>query len=471
MKEKEKSILKTLVICKSRQSRWQMHIFPLLISSLLSSLFLLFLSYSSSCSSSSSPSSLTLSLSAASHTDPCSGRYLYVYDLPDKFNDGIVHECRTIFPWIDMCPYVANMGLGPHLTKTGSVLSETGWHITNQWVLEVIFHNRMRQYECLTANSSQADAFFVPYYVGLDAGRHMWGHHTSLRERDALLLELFQFLKSRPEWSAKGGRDHFILSGRSTYDLRREDNGVSQWGGKLLMLPEVKNMTVLLIESSPWGNGNEFSVPYPTNFHPSNESQVVAWQDKVSSTKRSWLFSFAGARRPGQAGSIRDQLFDQCLNSSHCKLLDCALAENDCDTPTTTMSLFQSSNFCLQPPGDTPTRRSAFDSMLAGCIPVFFHPESAYTQYKWYLPDNYSEYSVYIPQDEVREGRVRIEEVLLKYSEEEIGDMKEKVVSMIPRLIYKDPSYKLESVRDAFDVAIDGVLRRVKSIIGNQSSF
>ncbi|KAJ3683955.1 hypothetical protein LUZ61_013119 [Rhynchospora tenuis] len=439
------------------------HLFSLLLS--LSFLVLLcrllFLSRSSLQLLSSSSSSFFV---PPAHADPCSGRYVYVYDLPDKFNSDILRDCRTILPWIDMCPFVANMGLGPHLTETGFVLTGTGWHITNQWVLEVIFHNRMRQYDCLTANSSQADAFFVPYYVGLDTGRHLWTHDISLR--DSLLVELFQLLKSRPAWSVKGGRDHFILSGRATWDLRRQGDEDHQWGGKLLTLPEVKNMTVLLIEACPWESENEFAIPYPTNFHPSNESQIVEWQDKVRSTDRPWLFSFAGARRPGQAGSIRDQVFDQCLKSTRCKLLDCASQENDCDAPATTMNLFQSSSFCLQPPGDTPTRRSAFDSMLAGCIPVFFSPHSAYTQYQWYLPGNYSEYSVYIPEGEVREGRVSIEEVLLRYSEEEIKDMKDKVISMIPGLIYKDPSHKLESVRDAFDLAIDGVLRRVKSTIG-----
>ncbi|KAI3967736.1 hypothetical protein MKX01_039646, partial [Papaver californicum] len=34
------------------------------------------------------------------------------------------------------------------------------------------------------------------------------------------------------------------------------------------------------------------------------------------------------------------------------------------------------------PPGDSPPRRSAFDAvLLAGCIPVFFHPGSAYTSF------------------------------------------------------------------------------------------
>jgi xyloglucan galactosyltransferase MUR3 len=359
------------------------------------------------------------------------------------------------------------MGLGPHVTYTGSVLTQTGWHITNQWVLDFIFHNRMKQYECLTANSSQADAIFVPYYAGLDTGRHLWNHNVTVR--DSLLLELFDLLRLRPEWSAKGGRDHFILSGRTTWDFRRQGNDGHLWGGKLLTLPEVKNMTVLLIESCPWGSENEFAIPYPTNFHPSKESQLHAWQEKIGSMTRQWLFSFAGARRPEQARSIRDQVADQCLNSKKCKLLDCASREIDCNSPITTMGLFQSSDFCLEPPGDSPTRRSVFDAMLAGCIPVFFNPHSAYTQYKWHLPENYTEYSVYIPEDDVREGRTRIEEILVKYSAEQIGEMRDKVINTIPALIYKDPSHKVGNVRDAFDVAIDGVLERVRSSsIGKQ---
>jgi hypothetical protein len=36
--------------------------------------------------------------------------------------------------------------------------------------------------------------------------------------------------------------------------------------------------------------------------------------------------------------------------------------------------------------------------MLAGSIPVFFHPGSAYVQYIWHLPKNYTRYSVFIPE-------------------------------------------------------------------------
>ena len=40
--------------------------------------------------------------------------------------------------------------------------------------------------------------------------------------------------------------------------------------------------------------------------------------------------------------------------------------------------------FCLQPPGDMPSRKSVFDSILSGCIPVLFHPLTAKYLYEWH---------------------------------------------------------------------------------------
>jgi hypothetical protein len=36
--------------------------------------------------------------------------------------------------------------------------------------------------------------------------------------------------------------------------------------------------------------------------------------------------------------------------------------------------------FCLQPPGDTLTRKSIYESILSGCIPVVFRSDAAYVE-------------------------------------------------------------------------------------------
>ncbi|MBA0665340.1 hypothetical protein Goklo_005201, partial [Gossypium klotzschianum] len=40
--------------------------------------------------------------------------------------------------------------------------------------------------------------------------------------------------------------------------------------------------------------------------------------------------------------------------------------------------------------------------------------------------------------------------------------MREKVVQYIPKLVYAKPEKGLNNVKDAFDITIDGVLKRIK---------
>ncbi|KAJ3680783.1 hypothetical protein LUZ60_015272 [Juncus effusus] len=394
--------------------------------------------------------------SHSSKSDSCAGRYVYVYDLPSRFNTDILLDCKNLSSWHDMCRLTSNYGLGPELKKAGSILPESGWFETNMWTLEIIFHNRVKQYDCLTNDYSISNAVYIPYYVGLDIVRYLWKHDLSAM--DILTNELLHWLKSRPEWTARGGKDHFLVSGRSAWDIRRDETG--EWGGKLLALPETKNITFLLIEATIWDN-NQIAIPYPTYFHPSEKSQVVLWQEKLRSIKRPFLFSLAGARRPNRIPSTRDLVIDQCAHASLCEFFECGTGDRDCHSQSNVIKLFMNSIFCLQPMGDGLTRSATFDGIMAGCIPVFFHPSSAYNQYVWYFPRNFNKYSVYIPEDAVREGRVKIQDVLLGYSEEQIREMREEVIRMIPTVTFNDPRYKLESVRDAFDVAIDGVLERI----------
>jgi len=128
------------------------------------------------------------------------------------------------------------------------------------------------------------------------------------------------------------------------------------------------------------------------------------------------------------------------------------------------MRHLRSAAFCLQPPGDSYTRRSAFDAMLAGCVPVFFHPGSAYTQYRWHLPVDHAGYSVFVPGESVRNGTVRVEDVLRRFGRAEVAAMRERVVRMIPGIVYRDPRTPAGGFRDAFDIAVDGMIDRVGRI-------
>ncbi|KAJ4723093.1 putative Xyloglucan galactosyltransferase KATAMARI1 [Melia azedarach] len=394
--------------------------------------------------------------------DLCLERYIYVHDLPSRFNEEVLKNCRLLnrkTDKFDMCMFIMNSGFGPEVENSSGVLSNTSWFNTNQFLLEVIFHNRMKNYECLTNDSSLASAVFVPFYTGLDLRRHLWSSKTSVRDSSG--ADLLRWLAEKPEWKKMEGMDHFLVAGRIARDFRRQTDKNSDWGSKFRFLPESQNISMLSIESSSWNN--DFAIPYPTYFHPRKHSEVLEWQDRMRRQKRQYLFSFAGApRSKSKEGSIRGKIMDQCVaSSSECKLLDCSDNTSDCNNPVNVMKVFQNSVFCLQPPGDSFTRRSIFDSILAGCIPVFFHPGSAYAQYTWHLPRNHTKYSVYIPGRKLRERRFRINEILLGVSEEDEEAMREEVISLIPRIIYTNPRSKLE---DAFDLAVKGILDRVDRV-------
>ncbi|XP_048552514.1 xyloglucan galactosyltransferase KATAMARI1 homolog [Triticum urartu] len=397
-------------------------------------------------------------------SDHCDGRYIYMYDMPPRFNVDLLRDCGKgrLHPWLDMCPYVANDGMGQPLADDGGVFPGRGWYSTDQFMLDLIFHARMKRYECLTKDPSLAAAVFVPFYAGLESGRYLYNY--SISTRDALQLDAIDWLVRRPEWRAMGGRDHFLVAGRTTWEFRREADVDELWGTKLLTYPAVENMTAFVLETSPLTRSN-FAVPYPTYFHPEAAADVLAWQERLRKVRRRWLFSFAGAPRPGSKKTVRAQIIRQCRASSLCNLFHCGGVIGggaaDCNSPAGVMRVFETSDFCLEPRGDTATRRSTFDAILAGCIPVFFHPGSAYTQYTLHFPRDHGRYSVLIPHAGVAAGNVSMEETLRKIPPEEVRRMREEVVRLIPRVVYADPRSRRVGFRDAFDVALEAVIGRV----------
>ncbi|VAH71157.1 unnamed protein product [Triticum turgidum subsp. durum] len=176
-----------------------------------------------------------------------------------------------------------------------------------------------------------------------------------LAARDALSRDVVDWLLQRPEWRAMGGRDHFLVSGRGTWDFIVSPDAVG-WGNALMTFPAILNAT---------------------------------------------------------------------------------------------------------PRGDGYTRKSTFDTILAGCIPVFFHPVSAYLQYIWHLPRDHRSYSVFIPHGDVVERNASIEEVLSRIPPAKVARMRERVIRLIPTVLYRDPAAKGVTFKDAFDVALERVIDRV----------
>ena len=390
--------------------------------------------------------------------DKCAGRYVYMYDLPPRFNADLVRDCRSLTASTDVCKHAANDGFGPPITAIGGELPERGSYDTDQFMLAVIFHARMKQHECLTSDPAAAAAVYIPFYAGLDVVRYNAMENPNVSAINALPLDLVEWLLGRPEWRVMGGRDHFMVVGRGSWDFLRAPNFFGRGGNSLMTFPAIRNVTVLTSEASPW-HGIDFAVPFPSHFHASSDADVSGWQDRMRRVDRKWLWGFAGGPRSGTKRTVRSQIFDQCGSSSRCAIFGGTTPKY---TPGRTMKLLESAEFCMQPRGDGYTRKSTFDSILAGCIPVFFHPVSAYLQYIWHLPRDYRRYSVFIHHGDVVGRNASIEEVLTKIPPAKVARMREEVIRLIPTVMYRDPAAKGVTFRDAFDVAVDAVVHRVE---------
>ncbi|XP_024934470.3 xyloglucan-specific galacturonosyltransferase 1 [Ziziphus jujuba] len=389
------------------------------------------------------------------HAAGCDGKGIFVYDLPSKFNKDLVGQCHEMVPWMDFCQYFKNEALGEPIQSLGK-----GWFTTHQYSLEPIFHSRVLKHPCRVYNENEAKLFYVPFYGGLDVLRWHF-KNVSNDVKDILALELIKWLEAQKPWSRNSGKDHVFVLGKISWDFRRN---FTSWGTRLLELDQMQNPIKLLIERQPW-HVNDVGIPHPTYFHPQSDDDIISWQSKIISSYRKTLVSFAGAARPDSTETIRSILIKQCTSSDNqkCKFLDCS--SRGCDQPESVIQLFMESEFCLQPPGDSPTRKSVFDSLISGCIPVMFDPFTAYYQYPWHLPEDHGRYSMFVDKNEVREMKVNLVEKLMKVPLKERQEMRRYIVyELLPGLVYGDPNSQLEKFHDAFSIAMSSLLERANRL-------
>ncbi|KAL2493683.1 glycosyltransferase 18 [Forsythia ovata] len=392
----------------------------------------------------------------------CKYGRIYVYDLPPVLNKELLESCTDLDPWSSRCNAVSNGGFGPRATGLDGVVPKNlspAWYWTDMYAAEVIYHDRMLNYKCRTLSQDQATAFYIPFYVGLAVGKYLWFNYTS-KDRDRHSVMMLDWVKSQPPWIRSNGSDHFIMLGRLTWDFRRLTDSDSEWGTSFIYMPLMKNVLRLSVERSEW-DPLEISVPYPTAFHPRSESDILQWQNSLRVRKRTSLFCFVGATRKKIKNDFRGVLMSYCKKESEsCRVVDCSITQCYDGAPAI-LEAFLDSDFCLQPKGDGFTRRSMFDCMLAGSIPVYFWRGSFENQYEWHLPEDALTYSVFIDHNHVRNG-TSIRNILEGYSREKVRKMREKIIDFLPKFLYGRSNSNLGNFTDAFDISMDGVLRRFK---------
>ncbi|KAF3322769.1 xyloglucan galactosyltransferase KATAMARI1 [Carex littledalei] len=371
----------------------------------------------------------------------------YIYNLADRFNEALLSNCSNLDPWMNMCTYIDNHGMG-------QLLNKSSWYNTYQFNADMLFHARAINHPCRTHDVSSALMFYIPFYASLYAQSVFYEYN--LTRRDTMAVNLVDYLLKLPTFQRHGGHDHFLVSGLMAWDFLRgpDQDAHSTRSNNLLNLPQLSNLSILINERNTYHGDNQFGIPYPSYFHPKSKDEITSWQDEVRRLERTHLFSFVGgARHKGHnSEKYRSAVINQCNRTESCILILCKYWGSAWDAADEILGALKRARFCLQPPGDTMTRRSIFDSILVGCVPVFFSDLTAYEQYTWYIPERREDWSVMIGPDQLD----RIEEVLSQIPEKEIERMREVVIGMIPRVTYTYPNATRADIgfRDAVDTAL-----------------
>ncbi|KAL8291244.1 hypothetical protein RQP46_002222 [Phenoliferia psychrophenolica] len=222
-------------------------------------------------------------------------------------------------------------------------------------------------------------------------------------------------------------------------------------------------------------------MPYPSIFSlplskmqgvdgPAFRNHLETW---LLSQSRPYLVSFAGKAPelpengievPFSGFAVRRQLASTLAlypNDSSISVLIPSWATRGHAFVTLTHQVMLHARFCLQPPGDSATRKGYWESILLGCIPVVFR-RGTYAKVWRDLGVEWDQVALFIDEKEFLEKGSDIVEILKGVKEEDVRSRQRDIAKLAWRVQYAIPSDGFDQgwSNDAFGM----LLRRLDRI-------
>ncbi|KAK3098688.1 hypothetical protein FSP39_022044 [Pinctada imbricata] len=378
---------------------------------------------------------------------------IFIYDLPPKFNMDLI-QCLQPADTTGGCYSLQNCGMGQNLFNITDKMYVMDTHMFS---LEVVLHHKLLFSTYRTMDPLKADVFYIPAYGGL---RCLCRQPD--RSVDSFVDELLSFLNKQPYFHM--GKPHFSSAGK----IQRE----MQWVG-CQYLPRLirKNITFFSIEKeTQTSSAHSFlrvsdfviSAPYPSYIHYVNGRESSKRRDIPDLSNRDVIILLAAGRRrsnPDRA-RIMDQ-FSVQTTQEYSKYKDTRSSNprfdmifyytDECRKGPRlgTVPWMMHSVFCLQPPGDSPTRKSFFDALLSGCIPVLFPYDNHKSAWPFtdFLP--YNEFTVTIRLSKFLANSEKVLDTLKEIPTSEIQRLHNNVLKVSQWFQYSVPNEDLEEPNDA----------------------
>ncbi|XP_033626260.1 probable xyloglucan galactosyltransferase GT15 [Asterias rubens] len=397
---------------------------------------------------------------------------IFVYDLPSRFNTNLTSCVHT---HSDGCYKLDNFGMGPELRRHDHL----SYRDTHRLSTEVIIHEKMLKSRHRTLDAEKADAFYVPFYAALacNCRKNIDGNLPGLYD------ELWRYLASVTPYFGRSGpprRPHFMTLGK----IEREF-----WASSCPLLrnsDRTSGITFLTVEQEVNEELRKYFkrmdakmivVPYPSYGHFDSsytnslgvEKPASFPSDVKQTTRDVRMFMAVGSRKGHDVRVIlkrymtgtsqRYATFTASSSKQRRNAVWYSTPECRKDMQLPIIDWMRHAVFCLQPPGESLTRKSFYDSVMAGCIPVTFKPKkrSASVVYPFQDSLDYSRFSMNIPLDEVLSGAVRVPDRLRIIPDSRITYMQRQLAEAAPKLQYSYPPTSEDG--DAFSMIVEEMRR------------
>ncbi|CAC5411263.1 MUR3 [Mytilus coruscus] len=315
----------------------------------------------------------------------------YIYDIPELLNKNITH-CKFVQPF--MCVDFQDRGFGSE-TFIDGFGEEISFRATSMFSIEMIIHNKLKTNRLRTYNPDEADLFYVPAYFGLLE----LCYKETTRKKFQVLRELFTnnvyFSSGKPHISTLGLL-YVWMPPDVNLGAHFKKNGKQMLTFLTLESVQIESMDPL----------SEIVIPYPSYGHFLHSMERTLYTNPLQSRNIYILLPIGeqyyehSKRRQllTDVTTYTDLSYDYFMKEHINMTFDRVhYITRECPQVITqhVIQWMQHSVFCLQPRGDTDSRKSFYDSLMSGCIPVMI-PKST-NPYAFQNLIDYEQFSVILP--------------------------------------------------------------------------
>lgn len=341
--------------------------------------------------------------------------------------------------------------------------------------------NRLKRSRRRTKDPSLASIFIVPYDITVDTSYKPNCKRLNPEMKFPLTatIQQVQFLLNESTYFHRyNGADHLVLNSFRSFGYKKTKTK-TKTNSPNFLLDMCRYCLKTCFYRYRQHSDRFIPVPYASSFHYHDNLSVVPW----IAPKKTILVTYVGGWKTDMPSSanLRHIIVDTCQKSKLCVAK--RLMHQDNVLKKYKYHEYRHSTFCLQPPGDDPSRKGVMDSLLCGCIPVTFHPDTLMAALPLHLSESEArEISVYIPEYMAQNvSSFNIVSFIESIPLSVIAKKQKKIASLGFRLQYSVPPLAYLQNRsdetlwdppfpDAVDLMLDGMIALTNELKHNHSS-